>query len=429
MDAVHRRFDNASTARTGPPDVRIVLKYLLLLRGLVIVGQVVALAVIDRVFDFAVPWVPVVTTLVLLAALTLHTWRRLGAMASIPAREFVFQLLADIGALSILVYHTGGSLNPFISLFLLPIIFAAASLPALHTAIVAGAAALAYTVLMFVGEPVHHTVSVQGFDLHIWGMWYGFLLSAACVAAFVARIARVLRERDAALAKAREQALRDERIVALGTLAAGTAHELGTPLATMAILAQDLAADLRDQPTLRAAAEMLQAQIQRCKTSLSQLATNAGQQPADEGFRLTVGEFCEALLRDFAALHPEVAIRRDLRGEPDLAIIPDRTLHQALLNLLNNAAEVSPTGIDIACHWDARELRLEVRDKGPGISREMRAALGRDPVRSPRADGMGLGVYLATTAVQRHGGRVEFHTREGGGTRVDVQLPLAMLGV
>ncbi|MGD9603550.1 MAG: ATP-binding protein [Gammaproteobacteria bacterium] len=408
--------------------MEIVLKYLLLLRSVVIVGQLVGLVVIDHGFHVDVPWWPVLTTLTLLTVLTIHSWRELRAPRRVSARAFVVQLLADIAALSVLVFFTGGSLNPFITLFLLPIIFAAASLPSLHTAIVAGSAALAYTTLMFVHQPVHHAAThVRGIDLHIWGMWYGFLLSAACVAAFVARIARVLREQDAALAEAREQVLRNERVVALGTLAAGTAHELGTPLATMSIIAHDLATDLTDQPGLKRAVQLLQGELRRCKETLARLAVDAGQLPAEEGGRVSLRAFLEQLWADFRALNPGVELRLDgvAPGEA-CEIVADRTLRQALLNILNNAAEASRCAVMVSGTWTKTQLTLEIADDGPGISREVRPKLGRAVITS-KDGGMGIGIYLAATTLQRFGGAVQFMPRPPGGTCVRVELPLSVL--
>lgn len=408
----------------------IILRYLLLLRGVVMIGQVTALLVINRAFGVRVPWLPVSLALGLLGILTLLSWRRLRRETTIPAREFAAQLLADLLALSVLVFFTGGALNPFISLFLLPIIFAAAALPSLHTAIVAGVAATAYTLLMFVREPVaHQHALVSGYDLHLWGMWYGFLLSAACVAAFVARIARALRERDAALADACEQALRNERMAALGTLAAGTAHELGTPLATMALVAQDLALDLGEQPALRDAVGVLQNQLQRCKAALSQLAVDAGQLPAQEGFRCTSRQFIEQLVMEFRAAHPlaKLHLTVDTRA-PVVSIIPDRTLHQALLNILNNAAEASPDGAALEVQETRERLQLIISDDGPGIAEDVRQRLGHAPLPRREGGGLGLGLYLAITTLERLGGSVEFQARSPGGTRVKVDLPWAPLG-
>ena len=405
----------------------IVLKYLLLLRGLVVVGQIAALLIIDSMFGIDVPWLAVGLVFTGLLALTLQSWRRLRDRTLISAGEFVAQLLADVIALSALVFFTGGSLNPFISLFLLPIIFAAAALPSPHTAVVAGAAIAAYTTLMFIHQPAHHMRTVvQGFDIHIWGMWYGFLLSAACVAAFVARIAYALRERDAALAQAREQALRDERMVALGTLAAGTAHELGTPLATMAILAQEIADTVPTEQ--RAAVQVLNEQIERCKSALSQLAMDAGQMPADEGFPAGIHALLLALVRDCERLHPGLQVQTELRQpSQEVAIVVDRTLRQSLLNLLNNAADVSPGAVKLLARWDEENLSLEILDEGPGIAREVQPHLGRDVVTSRPGRGLGLGVFLANNTLDRLGGRIDFQPRIGGGTRVSIELPLSGL--
>lgn len=260
--------------------MQVILKYLLLLRSLVIAGQLIALAIIHWGIGLAVPWVPVLGVLGALVALTALSWQRARHAPAIRQREFVAQLLADIAALTVLVYFTGGSVNPFISLFLLPIVFAAAAMPPAYTVLIAVAAVICYTLLMFFHVPlIEGHLHTGGFDLHLWGMWYGFVISAAGVAAFVARIARTAREQDQALARAREQALRAERVVALGTLAAGTAHELGTPLATMAALAKDLELDLRDNPALSRNLGLLRTQIQRCKAILAQLAADAGELP------------------------------------------------------------------------------------------------------------------------------------------------------
>jgi two-component system sensor histidine kinase RegB len=405
----------------------IVLKYLLLLRGLVMVGQVIGLLIIDAMFGIEVRWGAVSAVLLLSLLSTIYSGFRSRGKAAIPAREFVVQLLADVMSLSLLVYFTGGSLNPFISLFLLPIIFAAAALPSLHTTIVAGAAIAAYTGLMLLQQPTHHMrAAVQGFDIHLWGMWYGFLLSTACVAAFVARIARALRERDAALAEAREQALRDERMVALGTLAAGTAHELGTPLATMAILAQEMADTLPASET--AAVRLLQNQIARCKSALSQLALDAGETPAEAGARAELAKLIDAVIHDCERLHPGLRVRKSLTGaRAVITIVVDRTLRQSLLNLLNNAAEVSPNSVELVAQWDMEKLELDILDEGPGIARDMQGRLGREIVSSKQGRGLGIGVYLATNTLERLGGRVDFEPRVGGGTRVAIHLPLAGL--
>ena len=201
------------------------LRYLLLIRLVVIGGQILALAAMDRLFNVAVPWLPVSLVLALLAAFTVASWRRLSHRA-VAAHEphTLAQSVADIVALSALIYLTGGALNPFVSLFLLPIVFAAAAMPLAYMTGIALLAIGAYTGLMLLALPERHAHAMAGrFDLHVWGMWYGFILSALCVGLFVARLSRRLRSRDRELAGLREEALAAERPMALATLDPQTA--------------------------------------------------------------------------------------------------------------------------------------------------------------------------------------------------------------
>ena len=409
--------------------MQTILKYLLQLRLLIIGAQALGLAFIGARFGLAVPWPIVAAVLVAMAAYTAWSWRRLRAGRAPDNHELARQCAADLSALTVLIYFSGGSVNPFISLFLLPIVFAAASLPKRASATIALAAIACYTLLMFFNVPITHGGShAHGVELHLWGMWSGFVLSAGCIAYFVARIAQTLREHDRALARARERALEAERVVALGTLAAGTAHELGTPLATMAILAKDLEADLAGQPALRDAVVTLREQIQRCKQSLARLATDAGELPADSGRQATADDFLNDLLQEWQRQQPHVAISVAVSGErPAPRIIADRTLRQALFNVLNNAADASSSHVDARAAWNDRAMWLDVRDDGPGITEQLRGQVGRRIVSTKGERGLGIGLYLAHSVLARLGGHVEFGTPPGGGTLVHVEVPFASL--
>ncbi len=406
-----------------------ILKYLLQLRLLIIGAQALGLAFIGARFSLAVPWPIVAAVLLAMAAYTAWSWRRLRAGRAPDNRELARQCAADLSALTVLIYFSGGSVNPFISLFLLPIVVAAASLPKRASAAIALAAIACYTLLMFFNVPITHGGShAHGVELHLWGMWCGFVLSAGCIAYFVARIAQTLREHDQALARARERALDAERVVALGTLAAGTAHELGTPLATMAILAKDLNTDLAGQPALRDAVVTLRAQIQRCKQSLARLATDAGELPADSGRQAAADEFLTDLLHEWQRQQPHVDISVAVSGEhPAPRIIADRTLRQALFNVLNNAADASSSHVDARAAWNERAMWLDVRDDGPGITEQLRGQVGRRIVSTKGDRGLGIGLYLAHSVLARLGGHVEFGTPPGGGTHVHVEVPFASL--
>jgi len=409
-----------------------ILKYLLQLRLLLIGAQALGLAFIGARFDLRVPWGIVVVVLGAMAVYTAWSWLRLRAGRSPDTAEFARQCAADLSALTMLIYYSGGSVNPFISLFLLPIVFAAAALPMRASIGIAISAVACYTLLMFFNVPIggahDHGAHGHAVELHLWGMWYGFVLSAGCIAYFVARIAATLRAHDRALARARERALEAERIVALGTLAAGTAHELGTPLATMAILAKDLDTDLAAQPALHASVVTLREQIARCKESLARLAADAGELPADSGRPSTTAEFLGGLLADWQRQQAELDVTIVVEGpQPAPRILADRTLRQALFNVLNNAADASSRHVDARAAWDERAMWLEVRDDGPGIERAVREQVGRRIVSTKGERGLGIGLYLAHSVLSRLGGRVDFATPPGGGTVVHVEVPLAAL--
>jgi two-component system sensor histidine kinase RegB len=413
--------------------VQTPLKYLLQLRLLIIGAQAAGLAWTGARFHLPVPWPIVLPVCAAMAGYTAWTWRRLRAGLVPGTAELVRQCAADMTALAVLIYFSGGAVNPFISLFLLPIVFAAATLPMRASLGIAVAAIACYTLLMFFNVPITgHRAHSHGVDLHLWGMWYGFVLSAVCIAYFVARIARALREHDLALARAREEALEAERVVALGTLAAGTAHELGTPLATMAILAKDLETDLAGEPGLRESVTLLREQIRRCKESLARLAADAGELPADSGRSIAVDDFLDGLLDDWrtqlAGIEGlEVAVEVD-GPRPAPNIVVDRTLEQALSNVLNNASDASTHRVEVRAAWDRQTMWLDIRDDGPGIADKLRGQVGRRPLSTKGGRGLGIGLYLAHKVLARLGGHVDFGTPAGGGTEVRVEIPLSTLG-
>ncbi|MCG3200590.1 MAG: Sensor histidine kinase RegB [Gammaproteobacteria bacterium] len=400
----------------------LCLRYLLLLRAIAMGGQVLALVAVQLLPGTTVPWLPIAIVMGVLAAFTIRSWRGMRAGRQITEAVVMRQLCVDIAALAVLLYFTGGSRNPFVSLFLLPITVAAATLRPAYTWLLAAAAAGCYTLLMF-----YHRQTLQWvhdgdhFALHLWGMWLGFLLSAGIVAFFVARIGATLRAHDRELAGARQ-------MMALGTLAAGAAHELGTPLATMAVLARELQHDLNDEKALREGLTLLRTQVDRCKEILGRMAAQAGERRAEGGARTTIDRYLEAVVREWRVLRPEVQAMVKLDGpQPAPAILADRTVTQALINVLNNAADASPANVEVAGHWDAGKLKIEVRDRGAGVPPGLAGEIGKAFV-TTKAEGMGLGLYIARTTLGRLGGHVELRNRgDGRGAVASIDLPLAGL--
>lgn len=410
------------------------LQYLLLLRLLAVAAQVVALVLMVMLFDLSLPWLPVTAIIGALLLYTAVAWQHARQATATDDAAIFRQLLIDIIALSALVYYTGGSANPFITLFLLPITFAAASVRTRYAWPLAGLAVFAYTLLMFFNQPVleSHHAHGEGFSLHLWGMWYGFIISAALLVYFVGRIGQALRERERLLAAARENTLRADQLIAMGTLATGTAHELGTPLATMAVLVRDMEVEQRQDPEMHDNLRCLREQIDRCKQVLAKLASDTGQLQAGTGRRQPVNDYLQAVISEWRNLRQGVDVHADLQGpQPPPAIIADRTLTQALLNVLNNAADAGAARLQVDGLWSAENLRLSIADDGRGLPAGAGLRLGQEPLHSQERDedapGMGLGLFLARTTLQRFGGRLDIADQAGGGARVDIHLPLQVL--
>jgi two-component system sensor histidine kinase RegB len=264
----------------------------------------------------------------------------------------------------------------------------------------------------------------SSFNLHVLGMWLGFVLSAAIIAWFVVQMAEAVRSRDETLARVREEILRNERIVALGTQAAGAAHELGTPLSTMAVVIGELQHDVTStQSALRDNLAILDEQVRACKRILDKIMANAQDsgvalpRPADALMAEVVDEW--QLLRPTAQYH----YRCD-SIQPAPILNADVTLRAALMNLLNNAADASPRPIEMHARWDSSSFTLEIHDQGAGLSDEAALKAG-SAFFTTKKEGRGLGLLLANATIERMGGTVRLSNREGGGATTELTLPIA----
>ncbi|MCB1704906.1 MAG: HAMP domain-containing histidine kinase [Halioglobus sp.] len=341
--------------------------------------------------------------------------------------------------LTLLLYLQGGATNPFVSLYLVPIAISAATLPVHRTLSLAAFCLLAYSLLMFYYEPMQllspgHDMTLMSSDnhsmhisessqvnWHVVGMWLNFVLSTVLITYFVVRMARTLRRRNAELADAREQQLRDEQLLGIATLAAGTLHELGTPLATMTLIVDELESAASEHPAIAADVALLAQQLARCKLSLQHLA-HAAEQSSDQLQRVAINEYLERVMTHWHLLKPGIPLQNSIPAV-DGYIRIDSTFEQAIINLLNNAAEASPDGIEIDARLDtgAGVLTLLIRDHGPGIDPDA-DNLGQ-PFVSTRGKGRGLGLFLSNATIERLGGRVMLQSHTDGGTLTTVTLP------
>jgi two-component system sensor histidine kinase RegB len=363
----------------------------------------------------------------------------------VSGRKLQLTLFAICIVLTVVLYLNGGATNPFVSLYLVPIAIAAATLSIRFTISLTVFCLLVYSLLMFYYQPLQHLsphdemmtrqiilhgdehqmhmMPNEGPNWHVIGMWLNFGLSALLITWFVTRMAHSLRIQAAELSAVREKQLRDEQLLAIATLAAGTLHELGTPLATMTLLTEDLNHGAKNNPELARDATLLAEQVARCKLILQNLA-QAAEQPSGQLQRVAVNDYLGKVLNHWQLLKPGVALKRELQFTP-VFIHADNTLEQALINLLNNAAEASPKGIEVSVQENktANTLIIRIRDYGAGVSLAAEQ-LGK-PFVSTRGSGRGLGLFLSNAAIERLGGQIQLAAHSEGGTFTTIVLPCA----
>lgn len=365
---------------------------------------------------------------VALAIITLLSFWRLRRDWPVSDQEYFAQLTLDMVGLTAFLYLSGGANNPFVSYYLVPLVIAAAILPRTFTWLLAVLSVGAYSALLYFYLPLPlfspHAHGAPGlFNVHIAGMWIMFMLSVGLITYFVVGMAATLRRQEQATVEQREDQLRNEQILGVASLAAGTAHELATPLATMSVLLEELmetAATATDQSDYR----VLQDQVQRCKGILDRLSQTARMTEAGDLQTVVAEQYLRQTCEQWLVQRPEVTARLIVCSpDPAPQLRVDPTLGQAIENLLNNAANANPADIQIELRWDARQVSIAILDHGPGIPADIINQLGR-PVVSATGSGLGLGLLLSHATVNRYGGSVELRNRTTGGTCATLSLPV-----
>jgi two-component system sensor histidine kinase RegB len=405
------------------------LHWLVLLRWCMLLFALGAILGAYFLVGESLPLESLLLTLAILAGVNAATWLRLRQETVIRPWELLVQLVLDLTGLTVLLYFSGGWSNPFVFILLLPLAIAAAEGSGRRTLWVLLATIAAYSFLALTADQeavrAHHGALL----LPLLGMWTCYVLSAGLIAFFVLKTSRALQQKERELAQARERELRDQNLVELATMATGAAHELGTPLGTMAVILGDLQQRYEGDAELRPELTVLRGQIYRCKEILGRLTRDAGEQPADAGGGQRLDAYLQALADQWQAERPRIGFRYGLAGaRPAPRILVDHTLTQTILNLLNNAAEASPQEVELRARYDQEALELTVQDRGPGIPAELLGVLGRRPLPDrSESDGLGIGVYLAAATLERLGGRLTLANRAGGGAISRIRLPLAPL--
>ena len=391
------------------------------IRILVLAAQAGSVGVAYWTELLPLPWLSLALTLVLSSLLCAFTALRLRFSLPVTELEYALQLACDLLIHSALLYYSGGSTNPFVSYYLVPLAIAAVTLPWIYSLALSGLALAAYSMMLVQFYPLD-TLPMERDKMQVYGMWLSIALAAAVITFFAARMAEELRRQEQLRADRREDSLRDEQLLAVATQAAGAAHELGTPLATMSVLINEMRQDHTD-PQLQEDLAVLQDQVKLCKQTLQQLVRAA---EANRRMNLETREvtaWVDEALDRWHLMRPETSYRFQRLGQgpaPSLAPPPDLT--QALLNLLNNAADACPDDLEVSLDWDVQDIVISIRDRGPGVPVAIAESIGK-PFFTTKGKGFGLGLFLSKASVTRAGGSVKLYSHEQGGTLTELRLP------
>jgi two-component system sensor histidine kinase RegB len=370
------------------------------------------------------------STLVALALLNLITFARLHSPWPVTELELFSQLCADVVLYGCLLYQSGGATNPFIFMLLIPLLVSAATLSARYTLLMAAMLVVLYTSLLRHYTPVlalaqgHQHRILDLYDVHITGMWVNFLFTVLLISWFIVRMQHTLRRGEQRLQAEREQRIRDQQLLALATLAAGTAHELGTPLATMQVTLRELELDHPDDPSLLEDIALLRQQVATCSARLQQLSHGVQEEQQRSHQRIPITELLHRVIEEWTLMRPEVSYcLRPFPPGPVPTVSASTTLRQALLNLFNNAADAHPQAIEVALDWDREKIHLLLHDHGPGLPLAQADQLGK-PFVTTKGRGLGIGLFLTSSTLSRHQGEVRLYDHPEGGTLTEVQLPI-----
>ena len=418
-------FDGAST-RQG-------LSRLMLLRAIVVALAVPGLIIVQAVTEL---YLSASLQAWLIAAIVISVgigaWR-LQSSHLISKNELFCHLLADASILIVVLINTGGANNPLISYLLVLLAITATILPRSYVNAFAFTSIAIYTSFLVLDLQSERELFSSGtghnMQQHLVGMWAIFLVSAILIALFVTQMANAIKIREINLARARETEIRNEQLVAIGTLAAGTAHALGTPLSTMAVLLTELDKLDEDQlkkEEIKSDISTLKQQILRCKHSLTQLTRYYNKDNPEAQEEVSVEDFIDDIKEYLVNVHPSSSLSFKNDCTSDTKILSNLNLRHALINIIENSIKAASKHVTIRFNLHERpssEIEISIVDDGPGIPTEVMESLG-EPFISTRRESMGLGIFLANASITQLGGQIEMFNLKLGGAKTSIRLPM-----
>lgn len=397
-----------------PGGSRLRLETLVAIRWLAILGQTLAVTVVAFVLGYEFQLALCLALIAMSAWLNVFLRLRYKASYRLPDKAAMALLAYDILQLSALLYLTGGLQNPFSVLLVVPVIVSAATQSPRQILPLGGLTVAAATVLVFFHQPLPWEAG-RSLDLPLAllaGTWVAIVSTLVFTAVYAYRVADEARKLSDALAATELVLQREQHLSNLDGLAAAAAHELGTPLATIALVSKEMMRELAEDSPLREDASLLRSQAERCRQILQKLSSLSGEGDSHIG-RLALSSLMEEVAAPLRSFGVELAVTPGAKpGEPVLARNPG--ILYGLGNLLENAVDFAKTRVEFSAAWDGSIITVSIRDDGPGFSPNMIERVGepflttrsRDP--EAKGGGLGLGLFIAKTLLERSGATVEF---------------------
>lgn len=394
------------------------LRTLTTLRWLAVAGQTAAISLVHFGFGFPAPLGLCLGVIAASAWLNIFAMLRFSPQRMLGDREAAGYIAFDIVQLCALLYLTGGLQNPFAALILAPVTIAASVLP-LRLTLMIGTLAVAGISLLAIAHlplPWRPGEPLETPRIYVAGVWVALSFSSVFFAAYAHRIAAESGQMKTALAASQLVLAREERLSALGGLAAAAAHELGTPLATIQVTAKEMADELAGQGLLEEDARLLVSQAQRCREILGRLS-RLGEEGDAVHDRLGVDALMQEAAEPFKAAPRGPAVIFDLKGEGAPPVLRRRPeILYGLRNFIENAASFARSKVLVSAEWTADRLVIAILDDGPGFAPDVLMRLGEPYVSQRRGagapagrkSGLGLGFFIAKTLLERTGATIAF---------------------
>lgn len=402
----------------------VILKRLLILRAAVL-GSFIIYAF---AFTNHVSGVATLASLILASSVySWFMWLRYINGRVLSDSTLTIQLIWDTIVILLFVLANGRSTNPFIYYLLVVVAISASILPEKIAWVFSASGIIAYSLLMHLDFNQHMAHMDSDFRSHLLGMWVNFVGSAVLISFFISRLANVLKARERALGLAREEILKNEQLIGIGTLAASTVHSFGTPLSTITMATGEISAIHKDRETSECT-DMIKTQIERCKNTMSKLtmlASDKGSPNQD----MALDVFVYELKEHFSLMNVKPMPTFKLKYFVEFPNVPGGILLlHAIINLIDNAIHAAKSCVSVNVEIINRSVQFSIEDDGTGIESEDLKQFG-EAVFSSSNKGLGIGFLLANSTIESLKGHVSFENPDpmetNSLTRVVAEIPLA----